>query len=431
MCRNPLHAIPLMEKNVTRIRGTDDPDQLGHALSNLGLARFFRGDIVGARSCFAEVLGLRVRGTDNEPGYDALFMLARIALLEGDYDAVEPPLMQVLEHSERVGDPDDRSAALSLLGDLARARGDTYRARVLLCDAMELAHESGAALSIGRCELFLASVEYAEGALGPAGSLYAQARGRAEAGATLAYHLVRCNLGLADVAAARGRNAAGATLYDEARATARANGDEQGIALAQAGLANLARVSGDLESAIRLGHEALELQEQVGDLPAITSSLEALASFDAAGERLERAARLFGAASALRQSRGFARPAPEQAAYDRDVELTRRRLGDEEWERAFSQGTNTSPEEAVAYARKGRGGRRRPSNGWESLTRAEREVVALVVQGLTNPEVGERLFISRRTVQHHLTHVYAKLGIRTRRELARAVAARALETSNP
>jgi DNA-binding CsgD family transcriptional regulator len=48
--------------------------------------------------------------------------------------------------------------------------------------------------------------------------------------------------------------------------------------------------------------------------------------------------------------------------------------------------------------------------------------VALVVQGLTNVEVGERLFISRRTVQSHLSHVYHKLGIACRRDLAREAA---------
>jgi DNA-binding NarL/FixJ family response regulator len=46
-------------------------------------------------------------------------------------------------------------------------------------------------------------------------------------------------------------------------------------------------------------------------------------------------------------------------------------------------------------------------------------VARLVAQGLTNPEVGERLFISRRTVGHHLSHIYAKLGITSRRQLAR------------
>jgi DNA-binding CsgD family transcriptional regulator len=45
-------------------------------------------------------------------------------------------------------------------------------------------------------------------------------------------------------------------------------------------------------------------------------------------------------------------------------------------------------------------------------------VVDLVIDGLTNPQIGERLYISRRTVQTHLAHVFTKLGISSRTQLA-------------
>jgi DNA-binding CsgD family transcriptional regulator len=67
---------------------------------------------------------------------------------------------------------------------------------------------------------------------------------------------------------------------------------------------------------------------------------------------------------------------------------------------------------------------RRPTVGWEALTDAERSVVALATEGLTNPEIGARLFVSRRTVQTHLSHVFTKLGISSRVELAAAATAR-------
>jgi DNA-binding CsgD family transcriptional regulator len=61
---------------------------------------------------------------------------------------------------------------------------------------------------------------------------------------------------------------------------------------------------------------------------------------------------------------------------------------------------------------------RRPATvGWESLTRMESQVVHLVVGGLTNRQVGERLFVSRRTVETHLGHVFQKLGFSTRVQL--------------
>lgn len=71
-----------------------------------------------------------------------------------------------------------------------------------------------------------------------------------------------------------------------------------------------------------------------------------------------------------------------------------------------------------------RGPRNRPQFGWQSLTPTERTVVALVADGLSNPQIGERLFISRRTVQTHLAHVFAKLGISSRAQLAAEVARR-------
>ena len=68
-----------------------------------------------------------------------------------------------------------------------------------------------------------------------------------------------------------------------------------------------------------------------------------------------------------------------------------------------------------------RGTRKRPQFGWASLTPTERTVSDLVAEGLSNPQIGERLFISRRTVQTHLGHVFAKLQMTSRTELAAAV----------
>jgi DNA-binding CsgD family transcriptional regulator len=64
-----------------------------------------------------------------------------------------------------------------------------------------------------------------------------------------------------------------------------------------------------------------------------------------------------------------------------------------------------------------RGRRRRPQTGWQSLTATERQVVHLVSEGLRNRQVAERLFISTRTVQTHLTHIFQKLDLSSRGEL--------------
>lgn len=71
-----------------------------------------------------------------------------------------------------------------------------------------------------------------------------------------------------------------------------------------------------------------------------------------------------------------------------------------------------------------RSGAARATHGWASLSPKEHEVVALVAEGLSNPEIAERLFISRRTVESHLSHVFRKLDVSNRTQLAREVLGR-------
>ena len=76
-----------------------------------------------------------------------------------------------------------------------------------------------------------------------------------------------------------------------------------------------------------------------------------------------------------------------------------------------------SMDEAVSYAERGRGSRKRPAHGWDSITPTEKQVIDLVSSGLTNAQIADRLIMSPRTVQTHLTHVFQKLGCDTRAQL--------------
>jgi DNA-binding CsgD family transcriptional regulator len=142
-----------------------------------------------------------------------------------------------------------------------------------------------------------------------------------------------------------------------------------------------------------------------------------------AGSNAE-AARLFGAADSMRQHTGIVRFKVYDAEYTGLVEAIRKALTEEDFSAAWDAGAALSTEEAIAYARRGRGERKRPPTGWDSLTPTEHDVVRFLREGLGNKEIGDRLFISPRTVQTHLTHVYAKLGLASRMQLAQEAARR-------
>ncbi len=158
-----------------------------------------------------------------------------------------------------------------------------------------------------------------------------------------------------------------------------------------------------------LHHEALDLRLGHGLRLGVLASLDALTTSFARTGRESDAARVFASASQARAELGVPRRAADEAALA-----------------ALGLTTAEPPmglDDVVAFVRRTRGTRGRPSSGWASLTPTELEVVKLAAAGCTNPEIGTRLFMSRGTVKTHLAHVYAKLGIANRTELATLAAA--------
>jgi DNA-binding CsgD family transcriptional regulator len=144
-------------------------------------------------------------------------------------------------------------------------------------------------------------------------------------------------------------------------------------------------------------------------------------------ESHEEALRLLGASDrALEDLDGRTRWKDEQAQLDELRERLESELGPE----PYAEGRELSLENAIGWAHRARGQRKRPERGWESLTPTELRVVELVAEGLTNPQIGERMFISRGTVKVHLSHIFAKLGTTTRAELAAEATRRGVPTSD-
>lgn len=99
-------------------------------------------------------------------------------------------------------------------------------------------------------------------------------------------------------------------------------------------------------------------------------------------------------------------------------------LGADAFASAWAEGAALTLAEAVALVGRNRGSRRRPSAGWDSLTPTELSVVELAAEGLTNKAIADRLFVSPATVKTHLAHVFAKLDMANRAELAAEVSRR-------
>ena len=167
----------------------------------------------------------------------------------------------------------------------------------------------------------------------------------------------------------------------------------------------LALLGGDTNAAERHWHDLLAVSSEHGFGLLWVDALEGLAICAARAGATDEAARLAGAAESARQDRGYRYRYPH--------------LG--ELPSGSDEGRALSLEEATAYARRSRGQRVRPATGWAALTPTEAEVARAVADGLTNQQAASRLFISVPTVKTHLRHIFVKLEIDNRSQLAAKV----------
>jgi predicted ATPase/class 3 adenylate cyclase/DNA-binding CsgD family transcriptional regulator len=184
----------------------------------------------------------------------------------------------------------------------------------------------------------------------------------------------------------------------------------------------VALVQGETNQAERDAHDAVALAAEMGAHLLTPDLRECVAVTAAQTASHSEAARLLGAADVMRQRIGVVRFKVYDAGYEACVAGVRDALGESGFEAAWAEGAALSTEQAITYAQRGRGERKRPTTGWESLTPTEGDVVRLLSEGITNKDIATRLFISPRTVQSHLTHVYTKLGLTSRVQVVQEAA---------
>jgi len=190
--------------------------------------------------------------------------------------------------------------------------------------------------------------------------------------------------------------------------------------------AKLLAREGDWLGSESLVHQALSQGGDAGDRLGLVDAVEFLAELVIEQGSVKQGVRLLAAAQSHREHLGYSRFPASQAHHVAAIARARESLDPADFAAGWAEGAELSAEEAIAYAARGRGERKRPTRGWESLTPSELQVVRLVGEHLSNPEVAKRLFISRATVKSHLVHIFSKLGIDSRSELAAQAAKRGL-----
>jgi predicted ATPase/class 3 adenylate cyclase/DNA-binding CsgD family transcriptional regulator len=440
------------QQAVAIAREIDDPALLARALTACGAIASYSAD--AARPYLDEAIGIARALDDQWRLSQILTWQANGAFYEGDPIAAGAASREGWELADAIGDRFNARSCRWTLGLAQMMKGDLAEAveqfAAVTADA-DAAHDVlfrwGARLSLSLALAFQgntsaagaaahASLEaaadlwpYNEGfsyavlvtAAAATGDLAAATEACQEAQRRLS---VRGELGaaivnpMADVALARG------DLIEAGRWADQQVAVSSGWHLARA-LTTRARIAiakGEPEQAERDAQKALACAAECQAHLAVPDILECLGRLAADGLSHRDAARFFGAASEIRERIGAVRYKIHDADYEQTVTVVRDAMGEQSFDSAWAEGTGLSLDAAIAYARRGRGERKRPTSGWASLTPTERDVVRLVADGLANNEIGARLFISRRTVQTHLTHVYAKLGINSRVQLAQEAA---------
>jgi predicted ATPase/class 3 adenylate cyclase/DNA-binding CsgD family transcriptional regulator len=309
-------------------------------------------------------------------------------------------------------------------GWLALLRGDADAAGEFFRTAFARASESGiqvttalTAANVARSHVLLGDYDAFEVAAAHAQAFYDTVRGR----------LVP--IFAADLTRLRGIVAWRQGDLESARTLARAAMlDDMELAMLGAAQtlvfgALVERECGDAgEAEARVADALVYIQRGSWALAPESLTMSAILRADAGADA--DAVRLLAAADAGRNAMGTGRDPEVSLPADETIGALRERMEDATFAAAWEAGAALSVQEAVAFALRGRGPRRRPSTGWNSLTPTEIRVAELVADGWTNKQIGERLLMSPRTVSTHLSHVFAKLGIARRAELAGLVKTR-------
>ena len=231
---------------------------------------------------------------------------------------------------------------------------------------------------------------------------------------------------LADLAVIRlsqtGRGREARTLARDAAGLARAAGDVWTRGHTAYALGVVALALGNYSAAAEHFRGSVHSWLETGDRWRLAATFEGLAVVAAAERRSEAALRLSGAAARLREELRAPLSPAQQEWFDKRLTTARGDLGSEQvaarWAEGHALAFDDVVREALGTPTTGPVDEAIPSEELSWLTRREREVTALVVLGLHNYEIGDRLGISRHTAEIHVSKILSKLGMGSRAQLA-------------
>jgi len=312
----------------------------------------------------------------------AHFVRGFLGVLKADPVAARPALQAAMAAAEQAGRPDLRSEALAMASIAEGMAGDRAAARRLLDEAHTIT--TGLAYPPGRLAVVQARV----------------LNGFFEA----------------DLGTVRSGAIEGVRLAREA-------GDLYALEMMLLNLGSAALIAGDLAESGPLLTEALRIAGRIDDRVAQFYLLAAFGCHASAAGQARLAAQLFGASETVRTRVGADRVLFLGSLLARARQTVAGALGTAAFEAGFEAGKALSRDAALALAlgEPAPGAPAPPAAGSAGpgpLRQRETDVARLVAEGLTNKQIGTRLFISERTVDSHVRSILNKLGFSSRAQIA-------------
>ncbi|MFW6074762.1 MAG: LuxR C-terminal-related transcriptional regulator [Chloroflexota bacterium] len=324
--------------------------------------------------------------------------------------------------SDQQASPVLRAYALFEAGFLATTLGDYSAAWRYSEEGRSLYTEIGDDRGAAWCRYNMGRSAMWSGDLDEAARIYEQVREIAPDLDERLYRAVLGNLGAIQVQS-QDFEQAQALLSDAITLAEEAN-HVVGLGFILPDYALLALQQGDMETTASRLTYALEIQKDLKDPRYASQTLEVAAWLAGQTSQAQRAVQLLGVADRIRESIGVRVPPMTARYYESFLPRIRERLTDEQWDEAWALGRAMSLDDALALAVDITVNRHvddvAPSNrpSVPVLSRRELDVVRLLVEGRSNQEIADRLFISPNTVANHVANIMGKLGLESRTAVA-------------